>query len=214
MLKNKRTGEVLPESNITISKEGEVLVDNVMVDENGAYLFEDAKCETTYLIEGTKKFYINAAKTFETSKIDKVNNEVILQLSPDEFIVVGDKVLIDLNTIYFDYDKYNIRRDAALELDKVVTIMKKYPDLIVEGGSHTDSRGRDAYNDLLSTRRAVSTVNYIISKGIDTDRITAKGYGEKQLTNECSNGVKCTDLKHQLNRRTEFVIINPEVIRN
>ena len=185
-----------------------------MVDENGAFLFEDAKCETTYLIEGTKKFFINAAKTFETSKTDKLNNEVILQLSPDEFIVVGDKVLIDLNTIYFDYDKYNIRRDAALELDKVVIIMKKYPDLIVEGGSHTDSRGRDAYNDVLSTRRAESTVNYIISKGINTDRITAKGYGEKQLTNECSNNVKCTDLKHQLNRRTEFVIINPEVIRN
>ena len=90
--------------------------------------------------------------------------------------------------------------------------MNKYPKLIVESGSHTDSRGPDNYNDVLSGKRAVSTVDYIISKGIDPSRISGKGYGETQLTNKCSNGIKCSDEEHQLNRRTEFVIVNPEVI--
>jgi outer membrane protein OmpA-like peptidoglycan-associated protein len=90
--------------------------------------------------------------------------------------------------------------------------MKKYPKLIVESGSHTDSRGPDRYNDILSDKRAKSTVDYIISKGISPDRISGKGYGERQLTNGCSNGVRCTEEQHQLNRRTEFVIVNPEVI--
>jgi outer membrane protein OmpA-like peptidoglycan-associated protein len=120
--------------------------------------------------------------------------------------------MIDVNSIYFDYDKFNIRRDAALELDKVVAIMEKYPKLIVESGSHTDSRGPDRYNMVLSDKRAKSTVDYIISRGISPERITGKGYGETQLTNRCSNGVRCSEEEHQLNRRTEFVIVNPEVI--
>ena len=86
-----------------------------------------------------------------------------------------------LENIYYDYDKFNIRVDAALELDKLVTIMKDNPTLKIELGSHTDVRGRDAYNQQLSQNRAKSAVDYIISKGIDAERITAKGYGETEL---------------------------------
>jgi len=89
----------------------------------------------------------------------------------------------------------------------VVELMNRYPDMIIESGSHTDSRGIDGYNIWLSDRRAKSTVNYIISKGIDPTRITGKGYGETQLINECSDGVSCTEAQHAMNRRTEFVII-------
>ena len=153
-----------------------------------------------------------STKTFKTTNKNNLDNEVVIELVPDEFLVVRDKVMININTIYFDYDKFNIRSDAALELEKVISIMQKYPELIVESGSHTDSRGPDIYNEVLSGKRAKSTVDYIISKGISPDRISGKGYGETQLTNNCANGVKCSSEAHQLNRRTEFVIVNPEVI--
>jgi outer membrane protein OmpA-like peptidoglycan-associated protein len=113
---------------------------------------------------------------------------------------------ITLRNIYYDYDKWDIRKDAAKELDKVVTLLRDNPGMSIELGSHTDSRGRDAYNDTLSQRRAEAAVAYIIEKGIDEERITAKGYGESQLDNRCTNGVKCSEEEHQLNRRTELKI--------
>lgn len=85
--------------------------------------------------------------------------------------------------------------------------MTRYPEMIIESGSHTDSRGIEGYNIWLSDRRAKSTVSYIIDKGIDPGRITGKGYGESQLINGCSDGVDCTEAQHAMNRRTEFVII-------
>lgn len=112
-----------------------------------------------------------------------------------------------LENIYYDFNKWNIRTDAAVELDKLVQVMKDNSRIWIELGSHTDSRGNDAYNFSLSQKRAESAVQYIISRGIDKNRIEAKGYGETQLLNRCLNGVKCTEKEHQLNRRTEFKII-------
>ena len=110
-------------------------------------------------------------------------------------------------------DKHNIRPDAALELDKVVEVMNKYPGMVIRLESHTGSRANDQYNIALSNRRAKSTYEYIVSKGIDASRIPKyEGFGETQLVNKCSNGVECTEDEHKLNRRTEFVIVNPEVI--
>lgn len=108
---------------------------------------------------------------------------------------------------YWDFDKSNIRPDAAKELDKLVAILTENPTIWIELGSHTDSRGNDQYNQWLSQSRANSAVQYIIDKGIAKSRITAKGYGEKVPVNECSNGVKCSEADHQLNRRTEFKIV-------
>lgn len=113
---------------------------------------------------------------------------------------------IQIQNIYYDYDKWNIRPDAAEQLDNVVQLMKDNPGLSVELGSHTDSRGNDDYNTQLSQRRATSAVAYIISEGIDSLRITAKGYGERVLVNRCANNVECSDLEHQQNRRTELRI--------
>lgn len=113
---------------------------------------------------------------------------------------------IQVQNIYYDYDKWDIRPDAAEQLDRVVTLMKDNPGLSVELGSHTDSRGNDAYNEALSQRRATAAVAYIISEGVDQQRITAKGYGEKQLVNGCRNGVSCTETEHEQNRRTELRI--------
>jgi len=122
-------------------------------------------------------------------------------------------LMVKTNTIYFDKDKYNIRIDAEVELKKVVKILKKYPKLRIEVRSHTDSRAADDYNIVLSENRAKSTVNWIVDKGIDSIRVLGKGFGETQLVNHCSNNVECNERLHQLNRRTEFVILNPEEIK-
>ncbi len=125
-----------------------------------------------------------------------------------EPIEVGAEVgkAININPIYFDLGKWNIRRDAANELDKVVTVMNENPTMEVELGSHTDSRGGDRANMTLSDKRAKSSAAYIISKGIEKRRIKGKGYGETKLLNKCGNGAKCTEDEHQINRRTEFII--------
>lgn len=150
-----------------------------------------------YLTENLK---INVDESIEDLKINlKKNDGYFTQNDRGETIVL-------IEPIYFDLNKAFIRKDAKIELDKVVAIMKKYKDIKIVGTSHTDSRGSTESNFKLSQRRATSTVNYIISKGISIDRISSKGYGETQLTNNCLNGVKCPEKMHQSNRRTEFVI--------
>jgi outer membrane protein OmpA-like peptidoglycan-associated protein len=94
----------------------------------------------------------------------------------------------------------------VLELDKLVKLLNDNPDIDIEMGSHTDVRGNDQYNQVLSDKRALATVNYLISQGIDSNRLTCKGYGEKVLVNHCKNGVICTEAEHQKNRRTEFKV--------
>lgn len=109
---------------------------------------------------------------------------------------------IEIQNIYYDYDKWDIRPDAAERLDVAVELLKDNPGLSVELGSHTDARGSDAYNQTLSQKRAESAVAYIISEGVESARITAKGYGESQLANRCRNRVVCSEEEHQKNRRT------------
>lgn len=114
---------------------------------------------------------------------------------------------IKLDNIYYDLGKSNIRSDAARELDKLVKLLKDNPTIEIELSSHTDSRGSDVYNLNLSIKRANSAVDYIRSQGVENSRIEAKGYGEIQLLNKCSNGVSCTAEEHQANRRTEFKVL-------
>ena len=116
----------------------------------------------------------------------------------------------NLYPIYFDLDKSEIRKDAARELDKVVSIMNELPNIKIELSSHTDSRATDRYNLALSQRRANSSQNYLIANGIGASRITSVGYGEKQLTNKCLNEVFCSEKDHSMNRRTEFKIVDME----
>ncbi|MEO1013466.1 MAG: OmpA family protein, partial [Bacteroidota bacterium] len=115
--------------------------------------------------------------------------------------------LLQLSTIYFDFDKYNIRKDSEVEVEKVIAAMEKYPSLRIKVNSHTDSRGRDAYNLWLSKKRAESTVNYMVKHGIAPERLDSEGFGETKLVNDCKNGVRCTNKEHELNRRSEFIIM-------
>ena len=113
---------------------------------------------------------------------------------------------IEIENIYYDLAKWSIREDAAEELDKLLVTLKDNPGIIVELGSHTDSRGKDNYNLDLSQKRAEAAVEYLVENGIDAARISAKGYGETKLVNNCKNGVKCSERHHQMNRRTELKI--------
>ncbi|SIR37222.1 OmpA family protein [Maribacter ulvicola] len=114
--------------------------------------------------------------------------------------------LLQLSTIYFDFDKYDIKKVSEVEIEKVIAAMEKYPSLKLKINSHTDSRGPAAYNLWLSQKRAESTVNYMIKKGISKNRLVSEGFGEKKLLNECSDGVRCTTDRHDVNRRSEFII--------
>ncbi len=135
--------------------------------------------------------------------VDTVNYAIILREKQESEFIRLDLVL-------YNFDKYFLRPEGKLELDKLVKYMKEHPDLKVELSSHTDSRGSDKYNLKLSKNRAKSCVDYIISQGIAKKLITAQGYGETKLRNNCSNGVKCTKEEHQANRRTELKLITLE----
>lgn len=119
----------------------------------------------------------------------------------------GDVFVI--SNLYYDFDKSYIRSpDATAVLDSLAEVLIKYPQVRIELGAHTDSRGNDRYNLHLSERRAAAAVQYLVSKGISPGRMVAKGYGETNLVNDCANGVKCTEEEHQRNRRTEIRILN------
>ncbi len=160
--------------------------------------------ETDYTVLGQKeKFYSDSASVTTKSLTKSDTLSVTLRLEP--LFEIGKTIAIQ--NIHYDFDKDNIRKDAAKILDELVRTMRDNPTLEIELGSHTDSRGVDIYNLDLSQRRARSVVNYLVSRGISRDRLTAKGYGETQLLNRCSNGVKCSAAEHQANRSTEFKII-------
>jgi len=156
-----------------------------------------------YIVKAMMPNYIADCSPFTISKLEPgTTSNAPRDLMLDKLTV---NKTIAIENIYYDFDKYNIRADAKPELDKLVRILNENP-VNGERGAHTDCRGSFAYNDKLSQNRAESAIKYIISAGIDKSRITAKGYGEHQLTNKCSDGVDCTPAEHQANRRTEFKV--------
>ena len=159
-----------------------------------------------YLVKVTKENY-TGADTFSTKGKSERTHDFVLNPSRESLEANKDLAKILNIIIYFDFDKSNIRPDAQVELQKIVEALKRYPTLKIAIGSHTDSRANDTYNKVLSDKRAKSTLDYIIRQGINKERLSAKGYGESQLLNECSNGVPCTEKDHQKNRRSEFIIV-------
>jgi outer membrane protein OmpA-like peptidoglycan-associated protein len=184
-----------------INKVGKV-INEVITNEKGEYRFE-VDCDKKYTILAEKPdykdYHKDLATDFETEKIN--GNDIFL-----ESLIRGNQIVI--NPIFFDYDKWNIRTDAEYELENIVDVLRLKPNMVIKIESHTDSRGKDKYNLKLSDRRAKSTKDYFLSRGIAPERIeSAIGYGETQLLNKCSNGVKCTPKEHQLNRRSYFYIV-------
>ena len=163
------------------------------------YMFE---CEDEIQLLVSKEGY--ESKMIDIKLLDIDPPLLKIKLDPIEELIVEEKIV--LNPIYFEFDKANITNQAAFELDKLVSIMKKYPKMIIRAESHTDSRGPASYNKLLSERRAKSTAQYVISKGIDENRISGFGMGEEDPEIDCSSG--CSKDEHAKNRRSEFIIVS------
>ncbi len=204
---DKESKDPLPGAEVSLLDENNQLVSQTLAKEDGSYLF-NADCDTQFTVRGTLEGY-HPYETMVRTPVLSGRIEVPLPLEREGPCAPNDLgCKLNLQPIYFDFDKSNIRPDAEIELAKILAAMREYPELIIHIESHTDSRGSDSYNMALSERRAQSTRNWLIEKGIDANRLTAKGYGESQLVNNCSNGVPCTSEEHQLNRRSMFIIQN------
>ncbi|WP_272023115.1 OmpA family protein [Olleya namhaensis] len=180
------------------------VIDTYFTEKDGKYEFKDIACDKTFTVLGERVIYRPDKQGFVTSPNNGDETTIDLYLDP---LIVDNEIVI--NPIYFDYNKSDIRTDAAYELENIVAVMREHPKMIIKIESHTDARGRDAYNLKLSDRRAKSTRDYLYSRGIADGRIqNAIGYGESQILNHCTNGVKCTDREHEENRRSKFIITN------
>ena len=196
LVKDRINGNPLPNITVNFSDKGDLITDS-----NGMIRRKLAKA-TDYTAATNLEGYMNESVAFSTKKhpYGLLKREILI-----EKVEVGQKFV--MQDIYYLFDKWNLLPESESELEKLVSIMKDNPSWKVELGSHTDSRGDFGYNDMLSIRRSGSAVDYIISKGISNERITAKGYGENQPVNECKDGISCTEEQHRLNRRTEFTIL-------
>ena len=199
-----KTQKPIPGASVTLTdKEGNPIKTKLADNEGKAEFL--VECNKALVAEARYEEYEN--NKVDVAPTDNEEVKITIALNPIEKIITPREIV--LNPIYFDFDKWNIRRDAAFELDKVVEAMKKYTDLKVHIVSYTDKRGSDKYNMSLSEKRAKSTLEYIVSKGIDAARLTSEGRGENEPAVNCS---RCTEEEHQLNRRSEFLIVsqNPE----
>ncbi|GMN10342.1 OmpA family protein [Croceitalea marina] len=211
---NQESKRPLANSIVTIEDSSGDLLAETMSDSFGEYHFNiELPCAQTFLIKASKEGFESSDRQFATTTESNYSNEVTLNLNKLNPLIVreGSVLKIKIGMIYFDFDKHNIRYDASIELNKIVFLMKEYPNMIIKIESHTDSRGNDAYNESLSDRRAKATRDYIILNGIVAHRIeSAIGYGEKQLVNECDNNSECSNERHNVNRRSEFIILQLE----
>ncbi|WP_047545985.1 OmpA family protein [Psychroserpens sp. Hel_I_66] len=200
--RNSNDNEILPGVTVKLINEVGKVISTKETAEDGAYEFK-VDCNKTYTVVGSKEDFKDDQKKVTTDNKHEKVTEADLYLEP---LVRINQIVI--NPIFFDFDKSNIRTDAQYELENVVDVLRAHPEMVIKIESHTDSRGRDAYNLKLSDRRAKSTMEYILSRGLAKDRIeSAIGYGETQLLNKCANGVKCSEEEHQLNRRSYFYIL-------
>jgi len=205
---NKATGESLAGASVNLLDSNNNMVESVIAGADGSYSFTQvAECGSQYLVRAKSDGCEYKEELVETpDKTGVIDVPMALECDPCPPNDLGCR--LSLQPIYFDFDRWNIRPDAAIELAKILAAMREYPQLIIHIESHTDSRGKDSYNEALSEKRAQSTLNWLVGKGIGSNRLTAKGYGEYQLQNQCSNGVECTEEEHQLNRRSMFIIQN------
>ena len=207
---DKKTGKILPGSLVTLMDDNNNVIADTIVKADGKYLFK-LDPNQKYMVRGTRKLYNPYDVDFSTDTEGKISHDIVLDLElysdKEENIIASTDgtTQVKINKIYFDYDKWNIRPDAAKELDVLVSVMKKYPEMEIEVSAHTDARGTLDYNLELSHQRAKSTLEYLVSQGITINRLKSIGYGEMQPLNKC--GDNCTDPEYDLNRRCEFKLL-------
>jgi len=198
-VENSETGVKLEGAEVTLYDNAGSVLGSATTNAQGVTTFTTG-CDQETSLKVTKAEFEDNTVTVAGSKEER--KEVTVDLTPIKPIIVEDKVVLD--PIYFEFDKSKITPQGAAELDKLVLVMNKYPEMVIYATSHTDSRGSDSYNMNLSDRRAKATVAYVISKGISASRISGDGKGESEPAVAC--GANCTEEQHQQNRRSEFII--------
>ena len=210
LVTDKVTGEILPNTTVTLfDKDGNIIAEQI-VGKDGKYQLI-TKPNQEYSVEGFQPKYIPQVEFFDTN--DKGNIEFNIELEIESYkdaeeIVTDDEegnTYIELENIYFDFAKWDIRPEAAKTLDVLVNLLKKYPRMEIQLGAHTDSRSTFEFNMDLSEKRARATLEYMVQNGISRDRLTSKGYGETKPLVPC--GDNCTETEFSINRRCEFLIL-------
>ncbi|UQD56880.1 OmpA family protein [Flavobacterium sp. K5-23] len=200
--------QILPNTKVTLYDNKFNLVNTTVSDAKGIYSFT-VECGKTYILRFQKTDYTSKEeKVTIVSENGKTNLPITLEKEECK-VTNGDDLgrCFGIKMIYFDLDKSNIRSEAALDLEKILDVLKSYPTMKLDIRSHTDSRASHKYNESLSDRRAKSTISWFVKNGVNPKRLTGKGYGETQLINKCADDIECTEEEHQLNRRSEFIII-------
>ncbi|WP_177731043.1 OmpA family protein [Flavobacterium inviolabile] len=200
LVRDAKTGSKLSGARVAILDEKNNIIATKTTAADGTVSY-DVECDKAYTLQVAKDGY--ESNNFPVSKTRGGIVNINADLQPIDVIVTETEII--LNDIYFEYDKSNITQQGAFELDKLVQVMKNNPAMVIMVKSHTDSRGSDQYNMNLSDRRAKSTVQYIISKGIAKDKISGKGYGESEPKVNC--GENCSEEEYAKNRRSEFLIV-------
>ena len=206
---DKTTLLPLAGTTINIISDDNEIIASTFTNEEGAYSVSIDRNKNNF-VRATREGYTPAEEYLEINPCELRMVDFYIETDCVDYGTDLAKLLGLDPTIFFDFDKSEIKDDYKDELDIVVAAMELYPSLKIQVNSHTDSRGPNSYNQPLSERRAKATVEYIASKGIDINRLKYKGYGETQLVNECADGVKCSATKHQKNRRSEFLILCEE----
>ena len=214
VVKDTNNQKLLPGATVVLLDENGTILQSVTANKDDASFSFDHPYEEDYKIVVSSNGY--ADKEIQLISLNNSGDEpieVAMNLSSDDSIIVSGSNSIKINTIYFNFDKFNIRPDAEHELDRIVNIMNEYPEMKINVGSHTDTRGKNSYNIKLSNKRANSTIQYLVNKGVSYDRVSGNGFGEEQLAENCFDEKSCTEFQHQLNRRSQFNFTNtPENI--
>lgn len=205
----KKSNQVLAGVQVALLDTTNRVLETTVSDRGGSYRFDNLLCDTAYRIRASQEPY--ATNEISVSGRDQAaTGDAHIFLSRAFMPVsLGDDLAktLNLNTISFGVDRFTIEDATALELDKVIAFMNENPTIKIDVRSHTDSRSRDSYNQQLSNKRNAATIAYLIENGVSKRRVTGKGYGESQPLNRCTNGVKCTEQEHQVNRRSEFIVV-------
>ena len=233
VVKDKETMEIIKDAAMTLFDNDGNQVQQVLTDKNGEYSF-DLDCSQTYTLVASSLYYSKEEHIINTANYNRAPeleaNKFLSKMTGAELeealatAINGEQPIKEeakveepiekvieeaaINDVYFGFDKSNITSESAKELDKLANIMEKNASLNIEVSAYTDARGSSAYNLKLSNRRAKSTIEYLVSKGIERSRISGKGYGESNMVNKCVNGVECSEDAHQKNRRTEITFVN------
>jgi peptidoglycan-associated lipoprotein len=207
---NIKTKEIIPDATVTLTINDSTKV-TVQTDETGGYKYI-LEPENDYSVFAYKKYFFDSKDEYCSTVGLEFSEDFIRDLYLDPFL----DTTITLEGIFYDLDKWDLRPESMVILDTLYQIMTAHPYIVIEIGSHTDCRATYEYNDELSQKRAQSVVDYLTYKGIPMDRLEAKGYGERMLTNNCSceggegPGRSCTEEEHQQNRRTTFRILRTD----